>query len=147
MVFKKQTHCKNGHLYTEDSVYWSTRKDGRQLRQCRECVNAQNRSYYQRLTPEERRDRRKKFPSTAKMKHYQRKYRLGISEAEYRELLIAQDGLCLICTTEGATHVDHDHDTKQIRGILCGPCNRALGLFREDIDALQSAIDYLKGAA
>lgn len=55
--------------------------------------------------------------------------RTGITEAEYDERLAAQNGGCAIC---GATpkkrrlHVDHDHKTGHVRGLLCHRCNRVL---------------------
>ena len=144
---KKQTHCKRGHTYIEGSFYLSVHKDGHEFRQCKQCLREYQRARYAALSPEERAARRKSFPSAAKGKHYQRKYKYGITEAAYRELLIAQDGLCIVCLKEGATHLDHDHETGTVRGILCGSCNRAIGLFREDPDALEFAAEYVKGVA
>lgn len=40
-------------------------------------------------------------------------------------------------------HVDHDHVTDQIRGILCGACNRSLGLVKDSVEILQRMINYL----
>jgi len=42
--------------------------------------------------------------------------------------------------------VDHDHKTGDIRGMLCHNCNRALGLFKDSVVNLKSAIEYLEGA-
>ena len=39
--------------------------------------------------------------------------------------------------------VDHDHKTGEVRGLLCGPCNRALGFLKEDISNFNNAIQYL----
>jgi len=57
--------------------------------------------------------------------------RYGISVQEYEELLDAQAGGCALC---GGTHrsgrrlhVDHDHETGRVRGLLCYPCNQAVG--------------------
>lgn len=41
-------------------------------------------------------------------------------------------------------HVDHDHNTKEVRGILCRQCNQGIGLFAEDTVRLENAIAYLK---
>lgn len=43
-------------------------------------------------------------------------------------------------------NVDHDHKTRNVRGLLCHNCNRALGLLKDNINSLKSAISYLEGA-
>jgi hypothetical protein len=40
--------------------------------------------------------------------------------------------------------VDHDHETKAIRGLLCSNCNRAIGLFDEDVEVIEHAIRYIE---
>jgi hypothetical protein len=61
-----------------------------------------------------------------------------------------QGGSCAICkcaidaTPTRNTHVDHDHATGVVRGILCQACNKGLGLFHDSSDALIRASDYLK---
>jgi hypothetical protein len=63
----------------------------------------------------------------------------------YLDQYEAQDNKCAICLVELVQpHRDHNNDTKQWRGVLCGSCNRALGLFKESINSPQSAIGYLK---
>lgn len=41
--------------------------------------------------------------------------------------------------------VDHCHDKKKVRGMLCNNCNTGLGYFKDDTTRLQRAIDYLNG--
>ena len=72
-----------------------------------------------------------------------RKARYGIDAETVAARFKAQDGLCKICREGAAEHLDHDHKTGATRGLLCGHCNRALGMFRDDPVRLQSAIDYL----
>lgn len=62
-------------------------------------------------------------------------------------MLKEQGGLCLICQRDlaGKGHVDHDHKTGEVRGILCFPCNGGLGQFQEDTAVLSRAIEYLRG--
>lgn len=67
--------------------------------------------------------------------------------AEYDKLFESQGGVCAICGKEQSTRrldVDHDHKTGRIRGLLCHNCNTSIGLLCEDIQTLQSAINYLK---
>lgn len=72
------------------------------------------------------------------------KQRYGITLDEFEEIARQQDYKCLICGEEpdGNLHVDHDHQTGKIRGLLCGPCNRRLG-FVEDVEWLTAALEYL----
>lgn len=56
---------------------------------------------------------------------------------------------CEICGmgyTKGnvSLHIDHDHSTGKIRGVLCEKCNKGIGLFNDSADLLKSAIKYLK---
>ena len=59
-----------------------------------------------------------------------------------------QDNKCLICKNEfkddKSTYVDHCHITNKIRGLLCHTCNSGLGMFKDNIEYLERAIEYLK---
>jgi len=76
----------------------------------------------------------------------------GITEDQYRAMEVAQKGCCAICGTDkprgraraGKLRVDHDHKTKQIRGLLCGTCNSAIGLLRDDPKLLIKAAQYIE---
>lgn len=72
-----------------------------------------------------------------------RRSQYGIDPETVQARLRAQGGMCKICGCNPATDLDHNHKTGQVRGLLCGDCNRALGLFRENPDMLRSAITYL----
>jgi hypothetical protein len=75
-------------------------------------------------------------------KYYARaiKRNYGLSWGDYTRLLQSQNSLCAICMTphHKRLHVDHCHETGRVRGLLCGPCNTALGKYevrRAEIDA------------
>lgn len=76
----------------------------------------------------------------------------GIDLNEYERLLKLQNGKCAICRIDRPTKrkrmfdVDHDHDSLEIRGLLCNNCNIGLGKFKDSIQLLEKAIAYLKGA-
>jgi hypothetical protein len=67
---------------------------------------------------------------------------------EYERKDTEQAGLCKICghSQHGGKRlaVDHDHDTKENRDLLCDLCNRALGLFKDNLDTLRNAVAYLE---
>jgi hypothetical protein len=70
----------------------------------------------------------------------------GITQADYEALLERQGGGCAICSKPPgkiALHVDHDHMTGEVRGLLCVGCNNALGQFHDDPALLDRAIGYL----
>jgi hypothetical protein len=77
-------------------------------------------------------------------RHYHLSRRYGISAAQAEALIEAHGGLCAICRKRPAQHVDHDHCSGSVRGMLCLPCNTGLGHFNDDIADMQRAIDYLK---
>jgi hypothetical protein len=69
----------------------------------------------------------------------------GISLAEYEAMFQVQAGRCGICQNAfPKLHVDHDHETNQVRGLLCGNCNRMIGQARHDEAILVNAIRYLE---
>lgn len=67
------------------------------------------------------------------------KLRYGIDEADFDRIVEAQGGLCAVCRRCPAKHVDHDHETCKIRGILCFTCNRALGYWGDEPANLELA--------
>ena len=77
-----------------------------------------------------------------------RAYKYGLEPEQYKEMHKAQQGKCAICKEEPKTkrglHVDHDHETGKVRGLLCHGCNVALGSFKEDVTLLNKAIEYLR---
>ena len=71
--------------------------------------------------------------------------------AEYDELFNSQGGRCAICNTDtplgrGRFHVDHNHHTGRIRGLLCHKCNLFIGLANDSIEILNVAIKYLSSS-
>ena len=71
----------------------------------------------------------------------------GLTAAEYERILAQQGNVCAICG-EGASEtrrfaVDHCHKTKRIRGLLCDRCNCGLGNFKDRVELLEFAAQYL----
>jgi len=84
----------------------------------------------------------------AKSSGYMRQYLYGLTPEQYDALLAEQDGKCAICRTDDwpgkGPHVDHEHETGKVRGLLCGKCNVALGNMDDDPARLRAAADYLE---
>lgn len=78
---------------------------------------------------------------------YRKQY--GISLKEYKDLKNKQNNKCAICGDSnphgrGRWHIDRCHTTGEVRGLLCHNCNTAVGLFKDDTNIINSAINYLK---
>jgi ribosomal protein L34E len=75
----------------------------------------------------------------------------GITVADYERMLGEQDGACASCKrppsgkgVDAVLHVDHDHETGEARALLCGTCNKALGIMRDDPDAIWQLLIYAR---
>lgn len=117
--------------HSKENTYWRTPDE-----------NKRKDSY----TPEERSDYVRNWT-------LQRKF--GISTERYEEIKKSQDGKCAVCKCEESfinkrsgvlqeLSVDHCHNMMSVRGLLCVRCNRMLGYARDNLDILQSAMEYLK---
>lgn len=117
-----------------DNFYWAEKLEG-------ERKNAYYRNYY-------------KANNSVRDGLYRKLYGIGL--ADYEAMSDAQGHVCAICGTPESRKVragtnedqrklaiDHDHETGGVRGLLCGACNQTLGLMKDSVDRLQSAIDYL----
>jgi len=81
----------------------------------------------------------------AKEKRLKNSYGLSISALD--DLLESQEHSCRICNkhlNQSNLNVDHNHDTGEVRGLLCNNCNRGIGHLQDSIEILESAVEYLK---
>lgn len=106
----------------------------------RESLNAQKREWYA--------ENREHALNWAK--EYSLSWRYGISLEEYVEILDDQNGVCKICgsppSENFALSVDHNHETGEVRGLLCGSCNFMLGHAKDKPELLRKAAQYLEEA-
>lgn len=90
--------------------------------------------------------RRREHDRDYALKHRVSKY--GLSCEDFENLRKMQDGKCAICqdvfVASKRLHVDHNHSTGKVRGLLCSPCNRGLGQFGDDVNRLEKALAYLR---
>ena len=103
---------------------------------------------------EKARSAQQKYRSSEKAKNNVRNRHLkrvfGITQDEYLKMLSSQNERCAICEKHYSYQnrrldIDHDHETGKIRGLLCNPCNRAIGRFEHNTMLMKKAINYLKG--
>jgi hypothetical protein len=127
LAARARKYAANPQPYIARAKKWQQENAGR--------LNAYRREY-----------RRRPERKTADREGYlKRKY--GITLADYERMFEAQGGVCAICgearPEERTLHVDHDHETGVIRGLLCFRCNQAIGSLQEDYEIFQAAADYL----
>jgi hypothetical protein len=75
--------------------------------------------------------------------------RYGITPEDYDSLYQQQYGCCAICGTHqsklpATLAVDHNHDTKEVRGLLCFDCNTGIGKLQDNYDIIIKAAEYLR---
>ena len=145
---------KCGKVKSLDSFYKRTGvKDGYRS-WCKECLSQQHKEYYSKPENHGRHLKiKREYNNASEHKIYAKNHKLqsryGISLEEYNQKITAQDSKCAICGIEldggKNTHLDHDHKTGKNRGVLCVGCNSGLGNFKDSLQALEFACEYLKG--
>jgi hypothetical protein len=129
-------------------------KDGR-ANHCSDCAKKNQREWNTRNKEKIRENNEKRQADPVRRQRGLRQMRAnwlknyGLTPESYEGLLQSQGGVCAICGLTGQTwaernlHVDHDHVTLEVRGLLCGRCNVGLGFFSDNVEMLKKAISYL----
>lgn len=131
--------------------------------QCKKCVAEYKAKLYKKNEAVEKEKRRNNYK--IKQEYYRDKARIhyrnnskesnfkrrlkkyGITEKQYYELFEKQNKCCAICKSSNSSKdyaIHHCHNTGIVRGILCDNCNTGIGLLKEDIEIINSAVMYLK---
>lgn len=100
-------------------------------------------AYYRRLHAiDKERDPEKKKRTNRK---YNLKSQYGLTPDEYEKMYEAQGGKCAnrFCS-RNAECIDHDHDTHEVRALLCNQCNSAIGYLRDDPQMVEGMLEYLR---
>ena len=141
--------CSKCGYEKENSVefFRASRHPGKLRADCRECERAANRKYHK--------DNRADISArpTVKWGNYNRQCKAlyGITAGDVELMLIAQGGLCMCCLEPipephrnsmcSRMHVDHDHKTGEVRGLLCHHCNVAIG--QVEVIGIDNILRYL----
>jgi hypothetical protein len=143
MISDEKAYLKSCTKCGKDYKFFPKRKlirGGEELCQkCRKCHSSKN-YYKKQILNEELKDRYRDNV-------YKSKYNFSL--AQYNNLFNEQEGCCAICNKhqiqlDKRLAVDHNHETEETRGLLCMDCNTSLGKFKDSIEILQRAIEYLR---
>lgn len=127
-----QTYCKK--CSTIKSVSWAKRNNDKVVVSRKKYQDANRHFLYSKYNP--------------KRWEYRMRNVYGISKNDFDVMMISQNGSCAIClkhfkSDKAGVHVDHDHNTGKVRGLLCPRCNWAIVLL--DSDSGDRAIQYVNG--
>ena len=130
---KKRSYEKNKAKYAAQNKAWASEN--------RERKRANNARW-----EKANRDKFKTYPSrspeASRAKHLMLKY--GLTEEQFEEMAESQNHRCAICKKKRKLCVDHCHETKKIRGLLCRTCNAGIGQLGDSYDGVLSALNYLE---
>jgi len=99
--------------------------------------------YYKNQVHESERKKKYRRENPEHLRNLSMKRRYGITADDYAAMVVSQDGKCAICGKEdNKLHIDHNHETGHVRGLLCGPCNRKLHSVETE-SFLTKALAYL----
>lgn len=121
--YHKSKECSDGHIGV-----------------CKACRSQQMKGWYSKTN----------YNSSTTRRAYKLKTKYGITIDTYNYMMVMQSDRCAICLTDDKGDrydfwcVDHDHTTGKVRGLLCHPCNTALGKFQDDQLILSAAVEYLR---
>jgi hypothetical protein len=107
-------------------------------------------SWCKRCKREARKAYRKANPEATKLRDFKSdlKRHYGLTINDYNAMLEGQKHCCACCGQHSSNfkrglHVDHDHTTGLVRGLLCTECNPGIGYFQDSVERLEMAITYL----
>lgn len=149
MLGKTCTSCGE---YKELTKFWNRKcyKDGYSPR-CKSCWSDQK-------SKQAWRDGNKDYQNQWRLRNVDKcnlsslksriKHKYKISLSDYEDLISKQGNSCAICKTHQDSlyrrlSIDHCHKTGKVRGLLCDRCNKSIGAFNDDVQLLDSAINYL----
>ena len=136
--------CKGCSVRKPITEFYAANGGRHRRRRCKECVDQQRRDRLSMMTREERH-------AKGRAAHLRAKY--DLSPEDFERMWELAGGCCEICKknlsretshTTQKVHIDHDHTSGRVRGLLCFTCNTALGKFGDNVELLRAAIKYLE---
>ena len=124
-----------------------TQTDGKK---CRSCGEVKSLSEYHKGSYSDGLDNRCKSCKIELNRNTRYIKTYGITIDDYNKIFKEQEGNCGICNKHQVEFkkrfaVDHDHDTGEVRGLLCFDCNIGIGKLGDNIEGLEQALRYLNG--
>lgn len=118
-------------------------KSNNYSKHCSDCsVSCEEHAYYDKKCKPCKRAYDKAYPASAEQKRrYQRKHKYGLTYEELDQLEAIES--CEVCGSTERLVIDHNHDTMEVRGVICQGCNTALGQAGDSADILRKLAAYL----
>jgi hypothetical protein len=140
---RHRSECKSCHAVARKARY--AKDPGAEIRRVQRWRDA-NYDRYMATQRAYKRANKARLQKQHRDRHLRKNY--GIVSEEFDLLVLAQLNLCAICLRYFGKqlHVDHDHTTGRIRGLLCGKCNKAIGLLDDRPQRADAAAKYLRRA-
>ena len=149
----KRCACCKKHKEKSEFYKRSNRKSGLSC-YCKACVKVKyggdyRKEYNVMFAMKQKEEYNNSQEIRNKKKNYELKSNFGITLEDYNRMFEEQEGCCAICRKhqsdiKRALAVDHDHETGEVRGLLCHKCNSTIGFANDDLEILSNAIGYLK---
>lgn len=158
--------CSKCNQTKEFSEFYTHKTYAYQSR-CKECMLEANRLYLQNRKANDPEFKAKRNAASKALRqarwrsdaefrtrelNNQRLRLYGVTDQQFQTMMLVQCGKCAVCqevfdfdVKTLCPHIDHDHSTGVVRGLLCGNCNWTLGLVKDSRETLQGAIEYLGG--
>lgn len=152
---KLTTHCNRKHELTADNTYVVPKTGQKQCRKCRKIANdkVQGTIEYRKYQSDWTAKNRER--QSRSVRKWELKNLYGLTPEQYFAVHKSQGGVCAICKKPETSvdsrrrkirdlSIDHNHVTKENRGLLCHLCNNAIGLLKDNPAFCRAAADYLE---
>lgn len=134
--------CRKCEIWLPLHQFYEDKRPGREGKRYSPCKTCR----YVKIKQNYNANRKKRL---AYARNYWLQDQYGLTSEQYEELWRRQEGRCALCGThddvlDKRLFVDHCHDTGKIRGLLCPPCNSALGVLGDTPEAFERVLIYLR---